>query len=374
MRLGVVVEQLLGPVPGGTGRYTYELAAALALTAPTGASVAGFVAWHRDLDPGRVTGVSGPRRLPVGRRPLAVCWERGLGPAPRGVDVVLAPTLLAPPRRGRPLLVAVHDAVPWTHPQTLTPRGVSFHRRAGRRAAAQADALLVPTSAVAAELADHLRLRPGSVHVVGEGVSAAVGAPPVDTAARARRLGLPAVYLLAVATLEPRKGLDVLLTALADPAAPDLPLVIVGQPGWGGVDLGAAAASAGLPPSRVRELGRLDDPDLATVLHGATALAAPSRAEGFGLPVLEAMAAGVPVVSSDVPALAEVADGATLLVPVNDAHALALALHRICTDSGLRQRLIDAGQVRAATFTWASAATRVWSIARDLGGSGRRPA
>jgi glycosyltransferase involved in cell wall biosynthesis len=193
----------------------------------------------------------------------------------------------------------------------------------------------------------------------------------VDAADRARRLGLPPAFLLAVATLEPRKGLDVLLAALAESAAPDLPLLIVGQPGWGGIDLAAVAAAAGLPPTRVRQLGRLDDHDLAAVLHAATALVAPSRAEGFGLPVLEAMAAGIPVVSSDVPALVEVAGGASLLVPVEDAAALAAALHRICTDSELRRRLIDAGRVRAAGFSWASAATQVWSLVQNLIGTGR---
>src|SRR6185312_14170855 len=180
-----------------------------------------------------------------------------------------------------------------------------WHRAMAARAARTADAVVVPTRAVESALREHLELR--RVEVVGEGVTSAVTAVPEDAAERARRLDLPSAgYLVSLATLEPRKGLDVLLGALADPVAPELPLLVVGQGGWGGVDPLRTAAELGLPPGRVRLLGRLPDEDLAVVLAGATALVVPSRSEGFGLPVLEGMAAGVPVVTSDAPALLEV--------------------------------------------------------------------
>jgi glycosyltransferase involved in cell wall biosynthesis len=145
--------------------------------------------------------------------------------------VVLAPTPLFPPSGAAPCVVVVHDAVPWTHPQTLTPRGVAWHRAQVERATREAALVVVPTLAVAGELRRHVRLR--EVLVVGEGVSADL-ALPADASARAQRLDLPARYLLTVATLEPRKGLDVLLEALARPEAPDLPLLCVGQPGGAG--------------------------------------------------------------------------------------------------------------------------------------------
>src|SRR5664279_3738737 len=122
MRVGLVVEQCLAPVPGGTGRYAYEVAAALARSAPPGSTVTGWSAWHRHPGAAVVPGVRGPRRLPLGRRTLTAAWERGVGPAPRTVDLVHAPTLLFPPRRWRPLVVTMHDAVPWTHPETLRMR------------------------------------------------------------------------------------------------------------------------------------------------------------------------------------------------------------------------------------------------------------
>jgi glycosyltransferase involved in cell wall biosynthesis len=364
VRVAVLVEQVLAPVPGGTGRYARELAAALAQTAPAGAEVTGWTAWHRDVRAARVPGVRGPRRLPLPRRGLVAAWERAVGPAPGG-DLVHAPTPLAPPRR-RPLVVTVHDAVPWTHPETLTPRGVRWHRRAVELAARHADRVVVPTHAVAAELAAAVpALRADRVRVVGEGASAVLAAQPADADDRARRLDLPPAYLLSLATLEPRKGLDVLLAALAEPKAPDLPLLLVGQPGWGGVDPLAEAARLGLAAGRVRVLGRLPDADLAVVLHRAAALAVPSRAEGFGLPVLEAMAAGVPVVTSDAPALVEVGGGAALAVPRDDPAELAAALDTV-TQPAERDRWAAAGRDRSGHYSWSAAARELWALYSDL--------
>jgi len=369
--VAVLLEQCLAPVPGGTGRYSRELAAALAATAPAGEQVQGWVAWHRDTTAATVAGVGGPRRLPLPRRALVAAYERGIGPAPSGAGVVHAPTLLVPPRRGRPLVVTIHDAVPWTHPQTLTPRGVRWHRRMAERAARTADLVVVPTEAVAAELTPRLALG-DRVRVVGEGVSSALAVPP-DADARAARLELPQRYLLTLATLEPRKGLAELVTALAEPAAPKMPLLVVGQPGWGGVDPAALAAAAGLPPDRLRVLGRLPDPDLAVALARATALVVPSHAEGFGLPLLEGMAAGVPVLTSTAPALVEVAGGAALASGLG-AGELAEALRRIVSDELLRRDLVAAGLRRAAYFSWEQAATTLWAAYADLPGSTAGPA
>lgn len=365
MRVAVLLEQCLAPVPGGIGRYSREVAQALAETAPAGSSVAGWTAWHRDPAAAGVPGVLGPRRLPLPRRPLIGAWARRVGPGCSDADVVHAPTLLVPPRRGVPLVVTMHDAVPWTHPETLTARGVAWHRAMGAAVVRDADRVVVPTRAVAAEVAEVLPLG-DRVTVIGEGVSTALALPP-DADRRAAALGLPGTgYLLSLATLEPRKALDVLLATLAHPGAPPLPLLVVGQPGWGGVDPLATAAGLGLPPGRVRVLGRLPDADLAVVLARARVLVAPSRAEGFGLPVLEAMAAGVPVVSSDAPALVEVGGGATRVVPREDTVALARALAEVCGDAALRDRMAAAGLVRAAAFSWAAAARSLWALYAEV--------
>jgi glycosyltransferase involved in cell wall biosynthesis len=355
VEVAVVVEQLLAPVPGGTGRYSRELTAALAAGAPTGAGVAGWTAWHRDPTAARIAGMTGPRRLALPRRPLAEAWRHGRGPAPRG-DVVHAPTLLLPPRRRSPLVATIHDAVPWTHPETLTTRGAAWHRAMGERAAAQADVVLVPTRAVADALGAHLDLR--RVEVVGEGVAASVATAAPDADERARRLGLPDAYALVVGTLEPRKGLDVAVAATARPGWPDgLSLVLVGPTGWGELALPADGAD------RVLRLGRLSEADLATAYARASVVLVPSRAEGFGLPVLEAMTHRVPVVISDAPALVEVAGGAALVAPVGDADALASAVGQALAG---RDELVRAGTARAAAWTWEAAAATCWEIYAGL--------
>ena len=366
MQVGLVLEQCLAPVPGGTGRYSREIARALAARAPEGCSVSTATAWHRAVEAAQLVGVAGPRRLPLGRRALVAAWERGIGPSVPG-DLTHALTPLAPPRRGRPLVVTVHDAVPWTHPQTLTPRGVRWHRRVIERAARTADLIVVPTAAVADELGHHVRIGNDRLRIIGEGVSRAL-TPPLDAAQRAGRLQLPDRYLLTVATLEPRKGLTVLLQALASPAAPSLPLLVVGPTGWGGLDPVSEAGRLGLA-DRVRVLGRVPDEDLAVLLDRATALVVPSRAEGFGLPLLEAMAAGTPAVISPAAALVEVSGGAAL---VATDEGLAQALRTVVEDDALRDTMSSAGRLRARAYTWSAAADALWAAYGEIGLSGRR--
>jgi glycosyltransferase involved in cell wall biosynthesis len=365
-KLVVLLEQLLAPVPGGTGRYSRELTAALAATAPAGWTVGSAVARHADPTPAIIPGVEGPHLLPLPRRALVAAWAGGIPLWPGG-DSVHAPTPLAPPGPGRSgdLVVTVHDTVPWTHPGGLTRRGAGWHRRMIRRAARRADALVVPTAVVAHDVPRHMPCQ-APIHVVGEGVTAAVTRLPHDTAGIAARLGLPPRYVLAVGTLEPRKGIETLLAALVAPDAPDAPVVLVGQPGWGQIDPIALARQSGLDPGRVHVLGRITDPELAVVLHNATVLAAPSLAEGFGLPVLEAMAAGVPVVHSDAPALVEVAGGAGVTVQCGDPAALAVALRAVLSEAGQAQAMSAAGRRRAEQFSWERTARRVWSVHIDL--------
>ena len=366
--LVVLVEQLLAPVPGGTGRYTRELASALAASAPAEWVVSSAVARHRDPSPAVIPGVDGPKVLPLSPRALTYAWEHGWPLWPGG-DAVHAPTPLAPAhaRRGRGLVVTVHDTVPWTHPETLTRRGAHWHRKVIARATYQADAIVVPTSAVAAELTQHA---PGTarVHVIGNGVTIGLReVPDMDARFRIRtRLQLPERYVLALGTVEPRKGLDVLVDAMARPMAPELPLVIAGQPGWGAIDLPEMARKRGMPPDRLRILGRLSETELTVVLHGAAVLAVPSLAEGFGLPMVEAMAAGVPVVHSDAPALVEVAGGTGVMARRQDPVALAHALRSVFTDPARTEARVAAAKLRAANYTWERTAQLVWNVHLEL--------
>jgi glycosyltransferase involved in cell wall biosynthesis len=261
--------------------------------------------------------------------------------------------------------------VPWTHPHTLTDRGVLWHQRAIARAARRASALVVPTGAVSAELTRYTQ--PACrVHIVGEGIAPALlSEPPQETAAAiVERLRLPPRYLLTVGTLEPRKGLEVLLQAMTNPHAPALPLVVAGQQGWGAVHPLQLADRVGLDRARVLVLGRISDAELAVVLHRASALVVPSLAEGFGLPLLEALAVGVPVVHSDVPALIEVAAGTGVTVRRQDATALANGLRTVLDNPERTAARVEAGRRRAQQFTWERAARAVWKIHLELYQSG----
>lgn len=359
----MLADQLLAPVPGGTGRYTAELLRALAVTAPSGWTVSSVVSRHADPEAAAVEGVEGPRVLPIPPRALVALWQAGVPYWPGG-DAVHAPTPLAPPRspvlgrhRSAGLTVTVHDTVPWSHPHTLTPRGVRWHKAMIARALRTADAVVVPTRSVATELAELVPVG-GRVLVIPHGVTPAVAS------ATDRSLDLPDRYVLAVGTVEPRKGLDVLVEAMAHlhrTVAPAPALLLVGQPGWGGLDPHALAELHGLGAESLRVLGKVPDADLATIMRRATVLAVPSLAEGFGLPLLEGMAAGVPVVHSDAPALVEVAGGAGIAVPRGDVGALATALRTLLADPARVDRLVAAGRVRAAEFSWHLAAEALWA-------------
>jgi glycosyltransferase involved in cell wall biosynthesis len=352
VHLELIVQQVCARVPGGTGRYTAELARAVVATAPLGAVVTGLAGRHCPaLGEIPLT----VRRLHVDGRLLSRLWERGIGPrSARPVDVVHAPTLLIPPRPARArLVVTIHDVVPWTHPETLTPRGVRFHVRMGERAARQADLIVTPSEAVAHRVREVLA--PGCA-VVSVPLGVRPAAVPADAIRRRDRLTLPSRYILFVGTAEPRKGLDVLVPALQESALDGVSLVVVGPGGWGNVQVADLAAAAGVGP-RVHVVGMVSDADLAAVYAGAQALALPSRAEGFGLPVLEAMSHDVPVVTSDDPALVEVAGGAGLVAPVGDVGALAQELARAIET---HDALVARGRVRVRGFTWERTARRMW--------------
>jgi glycosyltransferase involved in cell wall biosynthesis len=377
--LHVVVDQIVAPVPGGIGRYAEELTRHLIAGAPDGADVAGIVsavgkdelAHIRTLLPG----LGDLDRLALPRRELSLAWQGGfVGGVGRGM--VHSPSVLAPLVKhdrfsdpGRQTVVTVHDTVPWTHPETLTPRGVHFHRAMVKRAWKHADAVVVPTHAVAATL--------NGIHRFDERLRVIGGAPsgrlrtPVDADLRAERLGLPERYVLAVGTLEPRKGLQYLIEAMAHPDAPsDVPLVIAGPDGWGDVDVYGTAERAGLPLDRVKVLGRVDDADLAVAYDRASVFVFPSLAEGFGLPVIEAMSFGTPVIHSDDAAVREVASDAGIAVPRDprDSYSerIAQAVYQVVNDDALAARLAVAGPDRARMYDWRDSAIETWQLHADL--------
>ena len=376
--LRVIVDQIISPTPGGIGRYAEELTRALIETAPLGCDVAGIVSASPEPDYEKVLtllpGLSELMKSPLARRELSLAWQHGFTKVP-GSGMVHSPSLLAPLRRhdrlnnqSDQMVVTIHDVVPWTHPETLTPHGVSWHKAMAKRAQKYADAVVVPTHAVASQLSEIFDFG-DRIRIISGAVSSKF-AVPVDADERAMRLELPERYLLSVGTLEPRKGLQSLIRSLASNEDAGLPLLIVGPPGWGDLDVTAIAADAGLEPDRVRTMGYLDNADLAVTLDRATVFVFPSLAEGFGLPVIEAFSFGTPVIHSDDPAVVEVAAGAGVTVelsPLEDyPERLAKAIFGLVSDDALRERLRFAGADRASAFSWTDSAEKVWQLHADL--------
>jgi glycosyltransferase involved in cell wall biosynthesis len=241
-------------------------------------------------------------------------------------------------------VVTIHDLAFLDRPDELAPANRDLPNLV-RSAARRAGAVCTPSRAVASDIVHRLDVPADRVVVTPLGVDAGWFRAVPPTAELRGELGLPQRYLLFVGAAQPRKGLDVLLDA--HQAELDLPpLALAGPAGWG-------------PPpatsSRVHTVGYLGEEVLRAVVAGATALVLPSRDEGFGLPLAEAMAAGVPVVCSNLPALREVAGGHATLVPPGDVTALATALVTV-SGSGRDPAGTARRRAHAARFTWAACA------------------
>jgi glycosyltransferase involved in cell wall biosynthesis len=282
------------------------------------------------------------RARPVPARLLQEAWARGAFPPVElltgRLDVFHATNFVLPPLRRAGGVVTVHDLAFLRLTATVSAASARY-RDLVPRSLRRARVVVTPSLAVADQVREAYAAELGAtpVHVVPHGVDPRWStASPPDAALRAR-LGLPSAYVLFVGTLEPRKDLRTLLAAhQLVPDAP--PLVLVGPPGWGEqVDVSAAITP-----------GFVGDDDLRRVVAGADALVLPSRDEGFGLTVLEALAAGTPVVASDLPVLREVGGTAVTYAPAGDAEAFACALSAVLASPGdpaLRR-------AQAAGFTW----------------------
>lgn len=361
----MVVEQLWQPVPGGSGRYIVELARELRFVA---ARVLGIAAYHGPREPTPPElGLSVPvvnSRLP--RRPLYASWDRlhvpSIDPLVGETDVVHATTWTIPPTR-HPLLVTVHDVAFLREPEHFTPHGAAYFRRSLDLTRSRADLVVVPSRATALDCIA-AGIREDRVRVIPHGVRCVEVGPALVDSFRAAH-GLRRPYVLWVGTREPRKNLPTLLRAFASVvASSDLDLVLVGPAGWGD---GAEEANlvACLPAERIHVLGRLDDDELSAAYAGARVFAFPSLWEGFGLPVLEAMAHGVPVVTSRDTSMAEItgSDGGLLVEPT-DAGELADAL--LAAAGGDHDRLAAAGLGRVPDFTWERSARAHAEAYREL--------
>ncbi|MCU0521831.1 MAG: glycosyltransferase family 4 protein [Anaerolineae bacterium] len=359
---------------GGIGRCTRELVGAILAEHPPHdfallAGVAGLgSAWGVQAE--RLRAVAAPGRLRLVPIPLtddwmARIWHRLRAPLPATLltgplDLFYAPDFLLPPLpRDVRTWVTIHDLSFLRHPETFPAKLRSYLERAVPRSVGRADRVLTDSDATRRDVIDLLGITPERVTTVLLGVSDAFG--PISAAGeREALLAKHGVsnrpYILAVGTVQPRKNyarlieiVDLVRTSV------DVDLVIAGQPAWLAEPVLDAAATRG----HVRILGFVDDADLPALYRQAAVLAFPSLYEGFGLPPLEAMACGVPVVASSASSVPEAVGDAGLLLNPLDVPAWADALSAVLTDGGLRADLIARGLARAATFTWARPA-RQW--------------
>ena len=376
-RLRVVVDQLVAPVPGAIGRYTRDLTRALIAASPAQCEVAGIVSSSPSADYAYIKqtlpGLAELYPTSLARRELAATWQVGLTTSPGG-GIIHSPSLFAPLRRhdrasGDQVVVTVHDTQVYRHPQSRTATDAAWQRAMLKRARKHADAVVVPTHALAQRLAEHLDFG-DRIRVVSTAARSTL-ALPTDAIQRAKTLSLPADYLVSVGSTEPHGGLTDLVRALARPGVPDMPLIVLTDPTGNSQDATQLVQEAGLPANRVRAISPESDLDLAVILSGATAFVAPAHDEGDPATLIEPFLLGTPVIHSDAPEYLETAAGSGFAVPVGVAgdpyvDGLAAALSAVVTDSVLSERLSIAGQDRARAFSWRDSAERVWQLHADL--------
>lgn len=368
MRIGIDARPLAGP-PAGIRTYLSEL---LKAVARLDAGHEFILYAHRplafDAPDGRFQ--FRIRRTLKGFGPI---WLQLYGPRLAGADDVdlfwgahfLLPLWL--PRR-MPAVVTIYDLVPFLFPETMQPSNYLVTRIFLPPSLARAQRIMVISESVAADVRRVFRISPDRIQVVTPGVRAGfLPRDPVEARRRiAERLGLDPQrpYLLTVGTVEPRKNLLTLVNTLASlPRATRarFPLMVAGAPGWKTSALQDAAMPL-VQEGTVRFLGFVNHDDLPWLYAGAALFLFPSLYEGFGIPVVEAMASGIPVVASDIPVIREVAGNAGVFVAPTASEAWGKAIVNLLDDPSRQAQMRERGLAQAARYTFEQSAQRLLDV------------
>jgi glycosyltransferase involved in cell wall biosynthesis len=374
--LNLILDEMYARPQTELSRYASELGTALIEFAPAGCFVEGIIsASTEDVYAeiaARLPGLSGLFKSALTRRDLTGAWQHGFTPVPSGM--IHAPSLFAPLRSHdrvngprSQIAVTIHDVTAWTHPDLLPARQVSWVKGMAQRAFKYADAVVVPTHAIAAEL-DEILPFGARIRVLGAAVSGALTAQP-DASGRADRLSLPERYLLTTGGGESGSELAAVLAALALRKDVALPLLVLDGESQKS-EIEANSVAAGVAAKRVHVLPQLSDEDRSVVLGRAEIFVYPTLVAGFGMPMLEAFHFGTPVIHSDTASLVEVAGDAGEVVdsanPADYPRLLGESIAKLVDDAALRERLGLMGADRAKLFTWRACAESVWLLHADL--------
>lgn len=362
LRIGVNALYLLPGVVGGTEIYLRSLLAALAEIDQDNQYV---VFTNRETDsglaPARANFAQAPQWVRASNRPWRILWEQLRLPRElrrTGCDVLLNPGFTAPVICPCPQVTVFHDLQHKRHPEFFRWFDLPFWRVLLWAAARRSRTIIAVSEATRQDFLRYYHADPESVLVVHHGVD-----PDIRTGDAVRA---PYPLFLCVSTLHPHKNLDRLLRAFArfQAGEPRARLVIAGMRGFFAERLTHLAAELELE-DYIRFTGWIPREQLCALYAQANAFVYPSRFEGFGMPVLEAMAAGLPVACSNIPVLREVAGDAALLFDPESETEIEGALRRLAFDQELRERLRLLGAEQAARFTWTSTARRTLAILRS---------
>jgi glycosyltransferase involved in cell wall biosynthesis len=353
-RIGVNALYLLPGEVGGTEIYLRELLAALAaIDAANQYFVFTNLETGADLVPRQANFTWKPQAVRARLRPARILWEQTVLPLEAwryGLDVMFNPGFTAPLLSGCACVTTFHDLQHKRHPEYFRWFDLPFWNLLLWAAVHRSRRLIAVSEATRADLVRFYRLPPERIAVVPHGVN-----PEFFALQRSD----PERYVLCVSTLHPHKNLERLIRAYAS-SRRDYKLVLAGMRGFHTDAIEKLVAGLGVGDS-VKITGWLPRQELLRLYARASAFVYPSLFEGFGMPVLEALAAGLPVACSQIPPLREVAGDAALFFDPLDEAAIATALDRIVNDDVLRSRLATAGPERARSFTWKRAAEQTLS-------------